>query len=157
MTPSFDDFTEITTRLYEYSYGIDLRDWSLYRSVFTDEVTMDFSSYNGSDGPLVCTAEEWIAGLKPLFSGLDSTQHAMSNPIVSIGPTRNTASCRMYMQAVHMLDDDPEPEFTIGGYYDDTLVRTDTGWLISGVTLNVWWRRGNADIMSIASERGEPN
>jgi len=57
------------------------------------------------------------------------------------------------MQAVHMLGDDPEPEFTIGGYYDDQLVRTTNGWRLNAVTLTVTWRRGNPDIMRRARER----
>jgi hypothetical protein len=59
----------------------------------------------------------------------------------------------MYMQAVHMFDADPEPEFTIGGHYDDHLVRTTDGWRIDAVTLTVTWRRGNPDIMRRARER----
>ena len=111
-----DDFTEITRRVYEYAYGIDTRDWELYRSIFADDVTMDFSSYNGSGGPQQMAADAWVAGLVPLFTGLDATQHSMSNPLVDVDGDQ--ARCRMYMQAAHFLVDDPEPEFTIGGYYD---------------------------------------
>ena len=52
-----------------------------------------------------------------------------------------------------MFTDDPDPEFTIGGHYDDQLVRTPEGWRIDAVTLTVTWRRGNADIMRRARER----
>ncbi len=148
-----DDFTEITRRVYEYAYGIDTRDWDLYRSIFADEITTDFSSYNGSGGPQAMTADDWVAGLRPLFTGLDATQHSMSNPLVDV--IGDEARCRMYMQAAHFLVDDPAPEFTIGGYYDDRLVRTSAGWRVTAVTLTVWWRRGNAGIMPIARERGQ--
>ena len=87
----------------------------------------------------------------------------MSNPIVHI--EGDTARCRVYMQAAHFLFDDrlvaetggDGPEFTIGGYYDDHLVADPSGphgWLIDGVTLTVWWRRGNEALMSVARERG---
>ena len=33
----------ITRRVHEYAYGIDGRDWDLYRSIFADEITTDFT------------------------------------------------------------------------------------------------------------------
>lgn len=151
MAASPRDQDEIVRRVYEYAYGLDTRDWGLYRSIFTDEVRMDFGSYNGAEARTLA-ADDWVAGVVPLFTGLDATQHSMSNPLVEVEGA--TARCRMYMQAAHFLFDDPEPEFTIGGYYDDSLVRLDDGWRISGVTLTVWWRRGNFEIMSVAARRG---
>ena len=148
---TYKDETEIVRRVYEYAYGIDLRDWDLYRSIFTDRVTADFSSYNDRPAQTM-SADDWVRSVRPLFTGLDASQHAMSNPVVDLDGGH--ARCRMYMQAVHILADHPDPEFTIGGYYDDRLVRTADGWQIEAVTLTVWWRRGNAAIMPIAAERG---
>lgn len=152
MATDFADHTEITQRVYEYAYGIDLRNWDLYRSIFTDSVITDFSSYNGGPGPQEMTADQWVAGVVPLFTGLDATQHAMTNPIVTVNG--DVAVCKMYMQAAHFLNDDPNPEFTIGGYYEDALAHTSNGWRICAVTLNVWWRRGNESIMEKARKRG---
>jgi hypothetical protein len=146
------DRDEIISRLYEYAYGIDLRDFELYRSIFCEQVRIDFSSYEGRGGPRTTTADHWVAQVQPLFVGLDATQHTMSNPLVDVDGDR--ARCRMYMQAAHFLWSAPEPEFTIGGYYDDTLLRTADGWRIDGVTLTVWWRRGDAAIMTAARELG---
>jgi hypothetical protein len=58
------------------------------------------------------------------------------------------------MQAAHFLDSWPEPEFTIGGYYDDRLVHNGDGWRIAAVTLIVRWRRGDPDLMVEAARRG---
>ena len=141
----------IVRKVYEYAYGIDTRDWDLYRSVFADEIRTDFSSYNGNDASQLA-ADDWVAGVQPLFTGLDATQHSMSNPLVDIAGDQ--ARCRMYMQAAHFLNDWPEPEFTIGGYYDDELVLGPDGWRISSVTLIVWWRRGDPELMAEAVNRG---
>lgn len=146
-----DDHTQITRRRYEYAFGIDTRDWALHRSIFTDEVTMDFTSYSGGD-PRTVSADDWVDGLKPLFHGLDASQHTMTNPMVDVDGDR--ARCRMTMSAAHFLFEDPEPEFTIGGWYDDRLVKVDDTWLIEAVTLTVWWRRGNEAIMGKARELG---
>lgn len=148
------DHIDITRRLYEYALGIDTRDWALYRSIFTDEVTMDFSSYSGAPAAHM-RADAWVAQCKPLFEGLDATQHSMTNPMVDIAPDGNTARCRMYMQAEHFLrNDQGDSAFALGGYYDDQLVRTPAGWKIAAVTLRVFWNRGNRHIMALAAEKG---
>lgn len=144
----FATFTAVTRRLYEYAYGIDTRDWTLYRSIFTDQIDMDFSSYSG-EAAKTFTADDWVRGVQPLFEGLDATQHSLSNPLIDV--EGNRARCRMYMQAEHFLTQGQgDSSYAIGGYYDDQLIRTDMGWRISAVTLNVLWHRGNKHIMSLA-------
>lgn len=150
-----DDKLAVAETIYRYAIGIDTRDFTLYRSIFAAEVAIDFSSYNGRE-PATMSADDWVAGLIPLFSGLDATQHTMTNPIAEIDG--DGACCRMYMQAHHVYQpDDPTSWFTIGGYYDDTLVRSadgPAGWLITGVTLTVLWRRGDPGIMAAATAAG---
>lgn len=145
------DHEAITAAVYRYAYGIDTRDWRLYRSIFAEQVEVDFSSYNDRPAATI-EADDWVTGLKPLFTGLDATQHTMSNPLVEVDG--HAARCRMYMQAAHFLTDWPQPEFTIGGYYDDRLVRSDDQWLLTAVTLTVWWRRGDEALMAEAARRG---
>ncbi len=145
------DQDQVLRTVHQFAYGIDTRDWELYRSIFTDEVEFDYSSYHG--GPTTTMrADDWVEAVRPLFEGLDATQHSMTTPLVETDGDR--ARCRVYMQAVHMLANPAgDPEFTIGGYYDDRLVRapgSPNGWLIEAVTLTVWWRRGNPDIMRLA-------
>ncbi|MEM9620645.1 MAG: nuclear transport factor 2 family protein [Pseudomonadota bacterium] len=148
--PSSDN-TEIVRRRYEYALGIDTRDWDLYRSIFTDQITMDFSSYSGQPASTMA-ADDWVANCAALFNGLDATQHVMSNPMVDV--QGDTARLRMYMQAEHFLaNPQGDASFTIGGYYDDQLQRTPSGWKITAVTLNVFWQRGNRHIMALAVEK----
>jgi hypothetical protein len=152
MTVSPEDFLEICDLRYTYATGVDNRDWALYRTIFTDRVAIDFSSYNGQPATDM-TADEWVAGIQPLFRGLAATQHSMTNPRVTVDG--DEATLTMYMQAEHFLDhDDPTAWFTIGGYYTDQIRRTRGRWRISGVTLTVFWRRGRAEIMVTAAERG---
>ena len=150
-----DAVHDITRTVYEFAYGIDTRDWGLYRSIFAPVVEFDYESYNGHP-PSRMTPDAWIQTVTQLFMGLDATQHSMSNPLVDVDGA--TARCRMYMQAAHFLaHDGGEAEFTIGGYYDDHLVYGEidgvSRWRIDAVKLTVWWRRGNADIMRLARER----
>ena len=145
----FADFEAITRLRYQYAVSLDTRDWTLHRSIYTDHITMDFTSYSGGEGPLMMTADDWVAGLQPLFNGLSATQHVMTNPLVDVDG--DCATQRMYMQAEHFLQQDGvQHEFAIGGYYDDHLVRQDQQWRINAVTLTVLWRRGDPDIMQRA-------
>ena len=147
------DRDQVIERVYGYAWGIDTRDWTALRRTFTDEIDVDFSSYNASE-PATVPADAWVAGCRTLFSGLDATQHTMTNPVVDI--RGDEASCRMYVQAAHFLNNDlGDAEFTLGGYYHDRLVRADHGWLIRSVTLTVLWSRGNRHIMTLAREKGE--
>lgn len=146
-----NDYIEIIETKYRYAYGIDTRDWDLYRSIFLDEITMDFSSYSGAPG-LTQSADDWVAGCQLLFEGLDATQHQMSNPLVEISGAQ--ARLRMYVQAEHfLLNSSGGDSFALGGYYDDQLVRTDFGWKLSAVTIKVLWNRGNRHIMQLAIEK----
>ena len=148
---TFEDFQAITRKVYEYAYGIDTRDFELYRSIFTDQIAMNFHSYNGQP-ELSLPADEWVANCRALFLGLDATQHSMSNPLVEV--VGDHARCRMYMQAEHFLvTDQGSNDYAIGGYYDDRLLRTEEGWKIEAVTLQVNWHRGNRHIMQLALER----
>lgn len=146
------DYIDIVSTVYKYAYGIDTRDWALYRSIFTDRITTDFSSYNGNPAGEMA-ADDWVKGLTILFTGLDASQHQMSNPLVDIDG--DNARCRMYVQAEHFFQNSlGNPDFALGGYYDDQLERTADGWKINSVTLNVLWNRGNRDIMRLAAEKG---
>ena len=145
---NFSDHTEIARRLYEYALGIDTRDYALLRSVFTDRITMDFQDYSGQ-APATLDADDWVAGCRRLFDGLDATHHVMTNPIIDI--QGDAAHCRMHMTAEHFLKNERGSSlYAIGGYYVDQLSRTDGRWLINAVTLKLLWQRGNRDIMELA-------
>jgi SnoaL-like domain len=147
-----DERIDVAEVVYAYATGVDTRDWLLYRAIFADEVEIDFSSWDGNPARRM-RADDWVAGVKPLFHGLDATQHAMTNPRVSIAGER--ATCVMYMQAAHFLrNHEGDAEFTIGGYYTDQLVRTPAGWKLCGVKLTVLWSRGNKHVMTLAAQRG---
>jgi hypothetical protein len=139
--------------VYRYATAVDRRDWALYRSLFADQVTFDFSSYGPDLAPRRMSADDWLAGFVPLFTGLAATQHSMTNPLATID--RDTAAVTMYVQAHHVFDaTNAASWYTIGGYYEDTLVRVNGRWLLDGVRLMVTWRAGDPGIMELAREEG---
>ena len=47
------DTEAVCDTLYRFAEGLDLRDWELYRSVFTDEIEIDYTSHRpGSAGTM---------------------------------------------------------------------------------------------------------
>lgn len=147
-----DERISVAQTVYKYATAIDTRDWDLYRSLFTDEVEMDFESWNKVPRHRI-RADELKENIRGFFAGLDATQHSMSNPIVTIDGNR--ARCVVYMQAEHFLDDQqPSRRYVIGGYYTDDLVRVGADWKIVSVKLTAFWTEGDISFMADAVERG---
>jgi hypothetical protein len=137
---------------YRYALGLDTRDWALYGSIFADEVDVDFSSYDRGE-PQRLTRDRWLDRVRPLFTGLDASHHVMTNPVVVA--EGDGAELTMYLQAQHLLRGAGGGElFVIGGYYRDRLARTERGWQLEAVQLNVLWTDGNQALMAEAAARG---
>jgi len=147
------DKLAVAETVYRYATAVDRRDWILYRSLFADTVTIDFSSYDPDLPPRQMSADDWVVGVVPLFTGLAATQHSMSNPLATIDG--DVATITMYVQAHHVFDPTNAASwYTIGGYYDDTLARVNGRWLLTGVRLTVTWRAGDPGIMDLARAEG---
>ena len=147
-----DERITVAQTVYNYAMGIDTRDWDLYRSIFADEVVMDFASWNDIPSHVI-RADLLRENIRTYFAGLDATQHSMTNPQVTIDGDR--ARCVVYMQAEHFLNDQqPARRFTIGGYYTNELVRAGHGWKLVSVKLTVLWTRGDRSFMDDAYVRG---
>ncbi|MFJ9703798.1 nuclear transport factor 2 family protein [Streptomyces sp. NPDC101234] len=136
-----DDRTAISDVLTRYSTAIDLRDWTLYRTCFTDDVTADFPTGTWTNREdLASFMAEWHADL-----GL--TVHHVDNVVVTVDG--DTATARSYGNAVLQADRaHPEKFLELHGTYDDTLVRTPDGWRISHRTAKV--------VSAVTQESTEP-
>ena len=147
------DQLAVAETLYRYAMAVDRRDWASYRSLFADTVAIDFSSFGPGLAPRVMSADDYVSGVIPQFTGFAATQHVMTNPLATLDGDQ--AAITMYMQARHVYDsDDPASWYTVGGYYEDTLVRSVRGWLLTGVRLTVTWRAGDPAIMELARVAG---
>ena len=137
--------------ILNYAWGIDSRDWTLFRSIFADELEMDFSSFSGSPAATL-SAEAWVAGCQALLPGFDATQHVLTNFMINVAG--ETATARVYMQAEHFIANAAgDNSHTLGGYYMHRLRRTGAGWKIHGTTLTVLWNRGNRHVYELARQR----
>lgn len=142
---------EISDVVNRYATGIDRRDWSLYRSIFADEVLFDFTSWNGGE-PRRLQADDWVANVRQGLSGFDATQHLSGNHVHTI--EGEAATCVSYMVALHHLrDGDQRLMHGIGGYYANRLGRGPDGWKIHACTLTVTWEMGDRGLFETAGRR----
>ncbi len=126
------EITDVSTR---YASGVDMKDRDLYRSCFTDEIVIDFSS-TGLGEPMTMAADAWTDQALMMVGMYESTQHIISNFNISINGDEATSVA--YVQAQHY---NPDSLMTIGGYYSNKLVRTPDGWRIKELQLNQTWTK----------------
>lgn len=119
---SRNDRQEISDVLVRYATGIDTRDWPLFRTVFTADCELDYGeigTWRGVDAVVeFMTATHKMAGY---------TLHRITNQAAAVNG--DTAAARAYVDALIMSQDNTSG-VSAAGFYDDELVRTDTGWRI---------------------------
>jgi 3-phenylpropionate/cinnamic acid dioxygenase small subunit len=118
---ALQDRLEIQELLARYARGVDDHDWDLYRSVFTDDAVIDYSSA----GSVVGTRDEVAAFLEEALAALPWAQHYITN--VEIDLDGDMANVRaMFYNPMQMPGFD-EPSFCAGLYHHQ-VVRTADGW-----------------------------
>ena len=120
------DEREIRALLYRYARAVDTKDWDLYRSVFTDDAQIDYSSAGIPPG-----SRDEIADLfGSAFEAVPWTMHYITNIEISdltAGPDGDTATVRAMFYNPMQLPGMAE-QSSCGGYYFHDLVRTPHGW-----------------------------
>jgi hypothetical protein len=117
------DLLDIQRLLYDYAWGCDEGEWTLLRSVFSDDAELDYTSTGGpAGGP-----EEVVAWLESSLSEI-RIQHLVSNFRIDV--TGDSAAGKaMFLTTVH-LPGLAQP-LTTGGYYDLGFVRVGGRWKVS--------------------------
>lgn len=144
------DHAAIANVLTGYSYGVDMRDWPLYRSIFVDrlEVVLPWMDIHET-----VDTDDWVARVAQTIAPFDGTQHRMTN--VAIALDGDEAWLHTQMTARHMLViDGTEHIQSIGGYYRHRVVRTGDGWRIACLGLFVTWEQGDRGLFELAAQRG---
>jgi hypothetical protein len=137
------DRSEISELIIRFATALDLQDWDLFRSCFTDEIEADYSNFRGEQ-PSVVRADDFVEQRRSALTGL-KTQHISTNHLITIdGNIATCTSCTV----IHRFHPDLEGENFLNtyGYYQHTLKRTSEGWRICKVKQTVFWNRGNAQV-----------
>jgi SnoaL-like domain len=142
------DRREIDDVLYRYAYALDSRDWDLLKEgVFTADASADFLDHGIMNG-----IDEIIGLVSGVLTGLDVSQHLITNPLAEVDGDSATAKC--YLHAQHVFAGAPGgDQFIVAGTYEDELTRTATGWRISKRALQASWVAGNPEVFTAAAER----
>jgi len=88
----------------------------------------------GMGEPSRISADAWADQALSLVSAFQSTQHIITNHVITIDGDQ--ATCVAYVQAQHY---NPESILTVGGYYTNNMERTAEGWKISKLKLTTMW------------------
>lgn len=148
-----EDRIAISECVINYARAIDLADWELLASLFTDPVHVDFSEAGmpASDLP----RDAFVGFARQGLSGFDARQHLSPNHITEFDeqdPDR--AVCVSYMYAQHYLQNADGGDFYLmRGWYENRLRRTPDGWRIERVTQHIFWNEGNLDLPAQAAAR----
>ena len=117
-----EDRQDISDVLVRYGTGIDRRDWPLFRTVFTDDCELDYGEIGHWQG--VDAVVDFMVAAHDMAG---HTLHRITNQAVSVDG--ETATAQAYVDALIMSQDNTSG-VNAAGFYDDELVRTDTGWRI---------------------------
>ncbi|WP_305784619.1 nuclear transport factor 2 family protein [Symbioplanes lichenis] len=128
------DRDELVELMGRYADIADLKEFTdLPASVFTDTVTLDFSSVVGLPEMTVSLAD-YIGVLAATFAPFEATHHAITGHVVDIDG--DTATVHAHVRAEHWLPVAEGPDrWLVVGFYDNDAVRTPDGWRLSRVRL----------------------
>jgi 3-phenylpropionate/cinnamic acid dioxygenase small subunit len=118
-----DDRQDISDLLVRYATGIDRRDWSLFRTVFTDDCELDYGEIGTWQG--VDAVTDFMDTTHAMAG---NTLHRLTNQAITLDG--DTASARTYVDAVIMFGDN-QSGVNAWGFYDDEIVRSADGWRIA--------------------------
>lgn len=127
------DELEIRALLSRYARAVDTKDWQLYRSVFTADAHIDYSSAGAPVGARDEVAD-WLA---VAFGAIPWSMHYITNVETDIDGDTATARAMFYnpMQLPGKAE-----QSCCGGYYHHELVRTPDGWRSRSLREeNVWF------------------
>ena len=116
------DRAQIAALLYRYARAVDTKDWDLYRSVFTADAHIDYSSAGAAVGNLD-EVVDWMAGNVGL---LPWSMHYVTN-VEIVDADGDTATVRAMFFNPMQLPGMAETS-SCGGYYHHEMVRTSDGW-----------------------------
>jgi 3-phenylpropionate/cinnamic acid dioxygenase small subunit len=117
------DRQDIADVVLRYATGIDRRDWTLFRSIFTDDCELDYGEIGAFKG-----ADAVTEFMRQAHELAGHTMHRLTNQVITVDG--DSAQARTYVDALIMLADN-NSGVNAAGFYDDEFVRTENGWQIA--------------------------
>ncbi|WP_406135104.1 nuclear transport factor 2 family protein [Streptomyces sp. NBC_01089] len=134
---TLSDRAELIELMGRYADVADLKEFTeLPGLVFTDPVTLDFSSV-ADIPPTSMALGDYVEVLRGSFAPFAATHHVISGHVIDI--EGDSARIHAHVRAEHWLPDevagDGPNRWLVVGFYDNEAVRTADGWRLSRVKL----------------------
>ncbi len=112
---------EITDFFSRYARAVDTRDWDLYRTLFTTDAHIDYSSSGGSVGNL----EETVSFLSKALDMFEMSQHLVTNIEVLEKEGNKADVLALFNNPMRLKGGEI---WFVGGKYRHELIQSDLGW-----------------------------
>ncbi|WP_240136265.1 nuclear transport factor 2 family protein [Streptomyces sp. MUM 178J] len=122
-----------------YAAAVDDGDWGAYRALFARAGRADYRSSGGIEGPADDVAD-WLAQTLRVFP---VRQHLIVNRRVRLQDLGGYPGDSADVQADYLnpMRLDSGEDFTSGGRYAFSLIRTEAGWRLRSAVIHEKWRR----------------
>lgn len=128
----------------------DERDWESLKSIFAEEVALDYSSMSGNPAAKL-SPNQIIDSWKSILPGFSATHHQVGNFQTEI--KEKVAHVFCYGTATHYLEDPKGNVWTVVGSYDFQLKPDLKGnWQVSAMRFNYKYMDGNLSLPQKAME-----
>lgn len=128
----------------------DEKNWAKLREFFATEVDADFTSLDGGE-PARISRDEFVGAWETnLFAG-KKTFHQRTNHRIEIDGDAAFVTSKAY--AFNLIESgDAAGMWEVWGVYTHTLRRSNGGWLVSGMTIDVVHQRGDEKVRKFVPE-----
>lgn len=117
------DERALTALLLRYATALDMRDWAMLRSCFSEDVEADYANFGKWRG-----LREITEYMRQTHNDLGPTLRRVTN--ISVHMERGEVRARSYIDAILTPGKAGGPVHRGVGWFDDRLVRTSEGWKI---------------------------
>ena len=143
-----DDRQAVDAFRVQYALALDTKDWGLFQSLFEDKVTLDLSSFNGSD-PVELSADDLTEYARNNLEGM-ITQHLSTN-VTTVFSSADTTTATSYLVAQHRKRNDRGDivPYDMHGRYIYSIRRTQSEWRIHAMKMILSWDEGDPSIIGL--------
>ena len=133
MSASAEDHLAVAAVMHRYARTVDADDFEGLRTCFTDACTL--AGYPPPAPALVEGGDAIISYIRTAKAKYGRTQHMLGQIDITIDG--DTAHAESYVQAFHLMADDPSTMVQLWGSYHDWFVRVDGEWIIDKHRIDV--------------------
>ncbi|MFZ0040628.1 MAG: nuclear transport factor 2 family protein [Solirubrobacteraceae bacterium] len=133
------DRAEISDLLIEFARALDARDGRAYAALYAEDGVLELPG-----GVRIEGGEQLSVGVARTLGPYHAVWHLSANHMIDVDG--DVARTRSYLMAVHRHDAEAHRHATGAGWYDNRLRRTNAGWRLTSVRLEMVWRAGNGPL-----------